>query len=82
MSIVVYSQPGCPSCVKAKDLLNSKSMVYTEIVIGEHVTREHFKATFPHARTVPYIMVDGMPIGGYEKLTEWLNRPSGQFLTE
>jgi glutaredoxin len=57
-------------------------MVYTEIVIGEHVMKEQFIAIFPHVKTVPYIMVDGMSIGGYEKLTEWLNRSSDQFLTE
>ena len=37
---VVYSKPNCPSCVKAKMLLDNKKIPYTESVIGKDIQVE------------------------------------------
>lgn len=75
MNVLIYSKKDCPSCVKAKALLNIKGIEYNESVIGEDILREDFMATFPDVRTVPFIIVDGVKIGGYEQLREHLDRP-------
>lgn len=57
--ITVYSKPGCPACVAAKNTLKAHGMGFTEIVIGEAITREQVIAMFPNQKTVPIIIVDG-----------------------
>ena len=68
MSVIIYSRDDCPWCDRAKDLLYTKGEEYQEIKIGREITREEFKEQFPSVKTVPYIIIDGNPIGGYENL--------------
>lgn len=69
---IVYSKSGCPSCVKAKQLIDMQGDSYTDTVIGVDISREEFMETFPNVRTVPYIIEqNAAPIGGFEKLVEW-----------
>ena len=76
MNVLIYSKKDCPSCVKAKSLLNVKGIPYRESIIGEDILREDFVATFPDVRTAPFIIIDGVKVGGYEQLKEHLdNRP-------
>jgi glutaredoxin len=72
----MYTKKECPSCMKAKALLNTKGMKYTESVVGENILREDFVSLFPEVRSVPFIIIDGVKIGGYNQLKEHLdNRP-------
>lgn len=73
--IIVYSKTNCPYCVKAKQLLTIKGKEFTEVVIGVDMLREDFMATFPDVRTVPFIVIDGVKIGGYDNLVEWFDNP-------
>lgn len=73
MIIEVYGRDNCPYCTMAKDLLNKKGLQYTEHVVGSTMSREQFFEKFPHAKTVPQITINGVLIGGYDKLTEWMN---------
>ena len=76
MNVLVYTKKDCPSCVKAKSLLNIRGISYRESIIGEDILREDFTATFPEVRTAPYIIIDGVKVGGYEQLREYLdNKP-------
>ena len=68
MSVIIYSRDDCPWCDRARDLLYSKGVEYEEIKIGREITREEFKERFPSVKTVPYIIIDGNVIGGYEDL--------------
>jgi len=54
--------------MQAKILLKGLGMEFTESRIGNNITRDEFIEKFPDAKTVPYILVDGKPIGGYEQL--------------
>ena len=72
---VVYSKPNCPSCVKAKALLTSKKIPYTESVIGKDIQVETLIKEFelnnlPMPRTAPQIILHGKYVGGYEQLVE------------
>ena len=76
MNVLIYTKKDCPSCIKAKSLLNIKGIDFKESVIGEDILREDFVATFPEVRTAPLIIVDGVKIGGYEQLREYIeSRP-------
>lgn len=66
--IEIYTKQSCTYCMQAKILLKGLGIPFTESRIGNHITRDEFIEKFPDARTVPYILVDGKPIGGYEQL--------------
>ncbi len=74
-NITVYSKTNCPYCVKAKALLAFRGKEYTEVLVGVDMLREDFMDTFPDVRTVPFIVIDGVKIGGYDNLVEWLDNP-------
>lgn len=76
MNVLIYTKKDCPSCIKAKSLLNIKGIDFKESVIGEDILREDFVATFPEVRTAPFVIADGVKIGGYEQLREYIeSRP-------
>ena len=81
-TVVVYSKTNCPFCDKAKQLFSEKNQAYTEMVIGEDITREEFMSLFPNVRTVPFIIINTEEVGGYDRLVEYYNRPDKQFLAE
>ena len=80
--IVVYTKDACPSCNKAKALLALKGKTYTEVNVGQDIIREQFMNLFPNVKTVPFIIIDGVQIGGYDKLAEYFDNSSRQYLTE
>ena len=68
MEVVVWSKSNCTFCEQAKQLLKTKGIDYTEKKIGESYTREQLLEEIPHARTVPQILIDNKPIGGFNEL--------------
>jgi len=64
MNIVIYTKSGCPNCVTAKRLLDSKGIGYTEINLDKESERDAFIATFPEARQMPQIFIEGQRVGG------------------
>lgn len=84
MIVEVYGKDGCGYCTAAVQLLQSKNIRFTEQKLGIHFTREMLLERFPHARTFPVIVVDGMHIGGYNELDEEIKKMSSQqiFLSE
>lgn len=84
MIVEVYSKDGCGYCTAAVSLLKSKNVKFTEQKLGIDFTREMLLEKFPHAKTFPVIVVDGMNIGGYIELTEELRKRSSSqtLLTE
>ena len=71
-NVIVYSKPNCPYCVRAKKLLETYSIPYTEKVVGVDVTREELLEAAPNARTVPQIIINKEVIGGYEQLSSYM----------
>ena len=73
MKFIMYSKDNCPWCDRAKELITSKGDEYEEFKIGRELTREEFVEQFPNVRTVPYIILDGQAIGGYDVLLSRYN---------
>jgi glutaredoxin len=85
MNVVIYSKDKCSYCTKAKMLMTSKGIHYTELKLGEDFTRETLLEQFPEAKSFPIIVIDGFNIGGYDALSRRLNEETQQsqkFLSE
>jgi glutaredoxin len=67
----IYTKENCPSCVKAKAMLEKHNIPFTAYVIGTDISREEFISKFPNAKTVPYSLIDGVVIGGYENIKNY-----------
>ena len=68
--VIIYSTSWCPSCVSAKRMLDSKEIKYEEINVEEvDISREDL-IKITGAATVPQIMINETPIGGFDNLLE------------
>ncbi|MEY4161175.1 MAG: glutaredoxin 3 [Pseudomonadota bacterium] len=67
--VEIYTQWGCPYCVRAKALLDSKGVVYSEYdTTMDSSKRTEMVARKPDARTVPQIFVDDIAYGGCDDI--------------
>lgn len=69
MSAEVFSKPGCPYCVAAKQLLVKKNNPYTERDITRREHWDEIKSRVPGFRAVPQVFLDGQHIGGFDDLS-------------
>ncbi len=69
--IEIYSGPQCSYCHKAKELLKSKGLPYTEIDISDEANRTELAGRLPRVRSIPQIFIEGEHVGGYEDLCIW-----------
>ncbi len=68
-TVEIYTKFGCPYCVRAKHLLDSKGASYTEYDVTMGGTkRDEMVARAPGARTVPQIFINNTAIGGSDDL--------------
>lgn len=68
--VEVYTADFCPYCTKAKTLLDIKGISYEEIDIStEDGWREKLAEISGGGKTVPQIIIDGQPIGGFTELS-------------
>lgn len=68
--VTIYTSDACPYCVRAKRLLDQKGIAYEQI----HIALDDFEARMHIAEitgrmTVPQIIIDGTPIGGWDQLS-------------
>ena len=69
--VTVYSTASCPICVHAKTMLGKWEIAFDEIMIdADNAAFKEFARVTNGARTVPQILIDGKPIGGFSELTE------------
>lgn len=69
VNIEIYTWATCPFCVRAKALLDSKDVEYTEYMIqGDEDARDKMAERSNGRRTVPQIFFDGQWIGGCDDL--------------
>lgn len=71
-NITIYTKDNCSFCTKAKMLLSSKSIQYTELKLNQDFTKENLLEIFPMTKTFPVIVVDSYNIGGYNELEKFL----------
>ena len=67
--VEIYTKFACPYCVRAKHLLDSKGVKYTEydVTMGG-AKRAEMVARAPGARTVPQVFINGVAMGGSDDL--------------
>jgi glutaredoxin len=77
-SVEIYTKPDCPYCTKAKHLLNTMSIPFSEQKLSVDFTREFLMDKYPHAKSYPVVVVDGFHIGGYSQLAEKIETEFGK----
>jgi glutathione-dependent peroxiredoxin len=71
--ITVYSRPGCTYCEQSKNLLESRGIEYNELMLDVDITVDQLKLLVPGAKSVPQILDDGILIGGFHQLVQYLD---------
>lgn len=67
--VEIYTTPICPYCFRAKHLLDSKNVAFTEINLWTEKARRQEMIERAAGRTsVPQIFIDGKGIGGSDEL--------------
>lgn len=68
--VEIYTKWGCPYCVAVKSLLDDKGVPYEEhdVTMGGP-NRVEMERRAPGARTVPQVLVDGTPYGGFDDVS-------------
>ena len=75
--IQIYTTRWCGYCVRAKALLDDKGIPYEEIIARRRSRPSAARSQeLTGGWTVPQILIDGTPIGGYTEL--WRLDKSGQ----
>lgn len=68
--VEIYTTSYCPFCFRAKSLLKSKGIAFSEIdVTGDDAMREKMIELSGGRRTVPEIFINGKIVGGYDELS-------------
>jgi glutaredoxin 3 len=66
--IQLYTTRWCGYCVRAKTLLASKGLEFEEISLDDDPAFRQHIFDLTGNWTVPQILIDGRPIGGYTEL--------------
>ena len=69
----MYTTRVCPFCARAKALLNAKGIEFEERTVELSPEGRQFLIDLSGRRTVPQILINEAPIGGFEELAA-LNR--------
>ena len=64
----MYSKIECPYCIRAKQLLASKGVAFTDIRIDEHPEKRAEMIARCNRNTVPQIFINDQAIGGCDDL--------------
>ncbi len=74
--VQMYTTAWCGYCVRAKALLESKGIAFDEINVDDDPQFRQKLLDLTGGLTVPQILIDGRPIGGYTEL--WRLDKTGQ----
>jgi glutaredoxin 3 len=74
--VQMYTTTWCGYCVRAKALLESRGIEYDEINLDDNAHFRQKLLDLTGGWTVPQILIDGKPIGGYTEL--WRLDKSGR----
>jgi len=73
-SIKIYTTSWCGPCKMAKKLLKEKGFSFSEIDIEEHNISREEMAAVSKGPTVPQIIVNDKPIGGFVDLVQYFEQ--------
>lgn len=68
--VVMYGTAYCPYCSAARMLLKKKNIDYEDLSIMDDGERRAEMENKSGGRTVPQILIDDRPIGGFDDLYE------------
>lgn len=68
MQIKMYTKSYCSYCFAAKRLLAQKGLDFEEVPLLGNPEAEKEMRALTNGYTVPQIIIDGRPIGGYTEL--------------
>jgi glutaredoxin 3 len=66
--VQMYTTRWCGYCVRAKTLLDARGIDYEEISLDDDAEFRRHLLELTGGWTVPQILIDGRPIGGYTEL--------------
>jgi glutaredoxin 3 len=66
--VQMYTTRWCGYCVRAKALLDDRGIPYEEISLADDPAFRRHVFELTGGWTVPQILIDGRPIGGYTEL--------------
>ncbi|MCL6270630.1 glutathione peroxidase [Sansalvadorimonas sp. 2012CJ34-2] len=67
----VFSKPGCPFCLKAKEMLKEHHIQFEEIELGKGISNRSLRAVTGQL-TWPQVFISGNHIGGADDLEKYL----------
>ncbi len=67
MNVEVYGTDWCPFCVAAERLLAARQIPYTRVAVEPEQLRERVHELSGRL-TIPLVVIDGTPVGGYQEL--------------
>jgi glutaredoxin 3 len=67
-NVQMYTTRWCGYCVRAKTLLESRGIEFEEITLDDDPGFRQSLLELTGGWTVPQIIIDGKPIGGYTEL--------------
>ncbi len=70
MQIKIYTKSYCSYCYAAKNLLTKRELPFEEIEVSGDFSAEQEMRSLTGGVTVPQILIDGTPIGGFTELVE------------
>lgn len=66
-TVIIYGASWCGYCQRAKKLANDYGMLVDYRDVDEKHHQKIFKEKFPEAKTIPQIVLNNRPIGGYDQ---------------
>ncbi len=70
MQIKMYTKGHCAFCFAAKNLLAKRGLEYEEVSLLDNAGAEKEMRELTGRSTVPQILINEIPIGGYTELVE------------
>jgi len=70
MQIKIYTKAYCSYCYAAKNLLTKRGLTYEEVALSGDFTMEQEMRKLTGGTTVPQILINNTPIGGFTELVE------------
>ena len=68
-NVTVYRTRMCPFCIAAAQFLTDRGVTMNEIYLDDHADRRSVtRAILPGHDTVPLVVIDDQPIGGFDAL--------------
>ena len=70
----IYSKPNCSFCMQAKQLLEMEQLPFEYKQLGTHYSLDELMTLAPDAKSFPQVFKDGVLVGGYNDLVEYLKQ--------